>query len=425
MSGSAHLFNGFIGRLIVARIEVRGQQQLTRLVDARRIGVRLHIAGQRRNRFVECAAAQLVLQFAGVEHRLALDFGTVIGCRSQHERAQCLLLIAEFEVAVAQVERRILPQFAPPGSHVRQLSAGLGVVQLVVVAVSGQVKLLRAHLSAELFVILDLGECIGVLPLAEISFAQDAGDFDLTGSGRLVQQRHAMLDHIGVISLPEFDLQQVERNDRLIGGQLRYRGETAFGSVQIAPRIIYIGLVVGRMGRISGIGRTILEIRIGFILVAVLVGGMPRTVIILPDARIGQFVGIDGQQMFVGPLVVALLLQDRAESEMDIVQVDRIGIVLDKPFEHFAGARLLAFGGTKRSIIAGSHPVTGIIDGHRPEGLLEFGERRTVLLALVEFHALIVMVLRPAFESRCGIRAHGREKHRRRQQPSVFHIDKN
>lgn len=124
-----------------------------------------------------------------------------------------------------------------------------------------------------------------------------------------------MLDHIGVISLPEFDLQQVERNDRLIGGQLRYRGETAFGSVQIAPRIIYIGLVVGRMGRISGIGRTILEIRIGFILVAVLVGGMPRTVIILPDARIGQFVGIDGQQMFVGPLVVALLLQDRAESE--------------------------------------------------------------------------------------------------------------
>ena len=90
-----------------------------------------------------------------------------------------------------------------------------------------------------------------------------------------------------------------------------------------------------------------------------------------------------------------------------------------------AGARLLAFGGTERSIIAGSHPVTGIIDGHRPEGLLEFGERRTVLLALVEFHALIVMVLRPAFESRCGIRAHGRKKHRRRQQPSVFHIDKN
>ena len=233
-----------------------------------------------------------------------------------------------------------------------------------------------------------------------------------------------MFNHIVVIALTELDLQQIERYDRCISRHIGNRFKALLGGIKITPRVIDIGFIIGRMRSVGRIFRALLKIGIGLIGISRLKGRIPRTEIVLILAGIGQLVGVYGQQMLIGLFILAILFENRSQSEVNIVQIDRIGIILDKTFEQITGTVLLPFCRTQCNVIAGPHPIAGIVDRHHLQSLLKFDQRRTILLTLIELDPFVIVVLRPTLHSVCWAGTYARHKQSRRYQPFSLHIVK-
>ena len=128
--------------------------------------------------------------------------------------------------------------------------------------------------------------------------------------------------------------------------------------------------------------------------------------------------------MFISLGVLAILFKDGSQSEMNVIQIDRIGIILHKTFEQISCSVLLTFCRTQCDIITRPHPIPGIIDRHHLQSLLKFDQCRTVLLTLIKLNTFVIVVLRPSLDSACWTRTYARRKQSRRYQPSLFHIVK-
>ena len=103
-------FDGPVGRVVIVRIVVGGDQQRAGFAYARRRGILLHIARQHVDRAVEGSAAQLILQFAVIEQRILGDRRVEAVVRGHGESVHGGPLVARPQVTVGQMIRGILRQ---------------------------------------------------------------------------------------------------------------------------------------------------------------------------------------------------------------------------------------------------------------------------------------------------------------------------
>ena len=253
----------------------------------------------------------------------------------------------------------------------------------------------------------------------EISFADDPRNLLLTGFGRLGQQRNPVSHHVVVIVLPELDLQQVKRNDRFVSRIVRDRRELPLGRLQIAAGIVDISDVIRGVRLILRIGIAVLEIAVGLVGVPAHVGGISRPEIIFVETRKVELIGIDLLVLRIGGLVIALLVQQRAERKPDVVRIDRTRILQNETVEHLAGVSLPHLGGAQSYVISRPLRKPDIVGTCAAGRLLELGLRSGVFLFFVKGYTLIVMGLRLA---RRGFYLRNRSRQQQQRGPETQHF---
>ena len=347
------MFERRVGRFVIARIVVGGDQQLTRLHGAFRRRILRDVTVQHVDRLVEEAAAQFVLQLAVVEQSVLGDRGVERLVGRHGERLHGALLVAAAQIAVGQMIGGVLRQRVVRSADLLQTGPRLVVTRLPIEAVTQQVVFVAPHLTAAAPI--GVEELLRTPVIAQMKppLGHDTLQLGAAFARRTVDERAARRDHIAVITLVELDLQQIERRHGAVGRRTAQLRKSGSGRGVVAPDIGDIGDVVERMIRIFARRGDAAEIAQRIVVIALLETDVPHADVVLLAVFGRQGCVVDLAESPLRLVVTPRRTQKRREGEFHVVDMDRFGIPPQELGEPRLGPRLFQLHGAHRHVIVG------------------------------------------------------------------------
>ena len=255
--------------VVIVRIVVGRDQQRTGFAHARRIGILRDIARQHVDRAVEGTAAQLVLQFAVVEQRVFGDHRIELVVRCHGERLHGGLLVTRTQIAVGQVVRGILRQRILGTAGLAQELRSLGIACRAVKREAHQIAAVTVEFAAGSRKSVQMPDGLVIVAQVKPRFGDDALQFLPAFGHGAAHQFVAVLDDITVVSVAEFDLQEVIRHHGTVG-IAALQGREALFRTPVAPfGIVDIGFVIECMVGIFALGADAVKITESLVVIAV------------------------------------------------------------------------------------------------------------------------------------------------------------
>ena len=261
-------FDGPVSRVVIVRIVVGRDQQRTGFAHARRIGILSDIARQYVDRAVEGTAAQLVLQFAVVEQRVFGDGRIELVVRCHGERLHGRLFIPGTQVTVCQVVRGILRQCILGTAGLAQELHGLGIACRAVKREAHQVAAVTVEFAAGSRKGVQVPDGLVIVAQVKPRFGDDTLQFLPAFGHGTARQFVAVFDNIAVVSVAEFDLQEVIRHHGTVGIAALQGREALLRTPVASLGIVDIGFVIECVVGILTLGADAVEITERLVVIA-------------------------------------------------------------------------------------------------------------------------------------------------------------
>ena len=236
--------------IVIARIVVCCNQQLTCFIRTLRVGISHHIASQDIYRLIKdrsiCFEKQLSVVkqciFQDIFVELTLLILRLVG--SHRKCVNSLLLVATTDIAVSQVVRSILRQLVSTLYHLEQSVNSLCIVGRAISRITKNVVFLAAHLSARALIHRHIVQRLVVASYAIPRLGNNSHQLGTLNLHRLHQQLIAILHHILVVSTSKLNLEEVVRYNLRVVVAITQRLKTLVGLLEISARIVYVRLIV-------------------------------------------------------------------------------------------------------------------------------------------------------------------------------------
>ena len=323
-----HLFDGPVSGVVVAGVVVGGDQQRAGLPHARRRGIAFDIARQHVDRPVEGAATQLVLQFGIVEQRILGHRRVERLVGSHRESLHRRLLVPGAQVTVGQVVGGVLRQGVLGAARLAQPLRGLRIAGRTVEREALQIAGVAVHLPAGLPESREVLQRLVEILQPEPRFGHHALQFGTPLGNSPAGQRLAVFDHVAVVALAEFDLQEVIGNHVAVGVAAQERREGLLRTAVTSFGVVDIGFVVTGVVDVFAAAADAVEIVVGLPVVAPGELDVAHADVVLLAARRAQRLVIGLSEGFAGLFHVPRGTVERTERETHVVGVDRFGITL-------------------------------------------------------------------------------------------------